>query len=263
MKRYARIYVQFLKQYLKTLLEYKEDFIYGILGFFLVQATSIIFISLIFNNVPTLSGWSFYEIIFIYGFSQIPRGIDHIFTDYLWIFSGRSIVRGEFDRYLLRPLNPLFQVIAERFQPDGFGELVVGFILVVYSAIKLSVNITPLWIIGFIIAVIGGTLIYTGVKLATASIAFWTKTSFRHVQMAYGLSDFSKYPISIYTGAIKFLLTFIIPFAFTGYYPGTYLLGKESFFMGVILTLIVGILSIIVSYRIWLKGVSSYESSGN
>ena len=27
MKRYARIYVQFLKQYLKTLLEYKEDFI--------------------------------------------------------------------------------------------------------------------------------------------------------------------------------------------------------------------------------------------
>ena len=48
MKRYARIYVQFLKQYLKTLLEYKEDFIYGILGFFLVQATSIIFISLIF-----------------------------------------------------------------------------------------------------------------------------------------------------------------------------------------------------------------------
>ena len=37
MKRYARIYVQFLKQYLKTLLEYKEDFIYGILGFFLVQ----------------------------------------------------------------------------------------------------------------------------------------------------------------------------------------------------------------------------------
>ena len=52
MKRYARIYVQFLKQYLKTLLEYKEDFIYGILGFFLVQATSIIFISLIFNGLP-------------------------------------------------------------------------------------------------------------------------------------------------------------------------------------------------------------------
>ena len=107
MKRYARIYVQFLKQYLKTLLEYKEDFIYGILGFFLVQATSIIFISLILSNIPSLSGWSFYEIIFIYGFSQIPRGIDHIFTDYLWIFSGRSIVRGEFDKIFINLYNPL------------------------------------------------------------------------------------------------------------------------------------------------------------
>ncbi|HHD2754080.1 TPA: ABC transporter permease [Clostridium perfringens] len=263
MKRYYRIYIQFLKQYLKTLMEYKEDFIYGIFGFFLVQATSLIFISLIFNNIPTLAGWSFYEIIFIYGFSQIPRGIDHIFTDYLWIFCWKSIVHGEFDRYLLRPLNPLFQVIAERFQPEGFGELIVGIILVIYSGIKLGVKVTPLWIIGFIIAVIGGTLIYTGVKLATASISFWTKTSFRHVQMAYGLSDFAKYPINIYPSAIKFLLTFLIPFAFTGYYPGTYLLGKEGFFIGIILTLIVGVATILVAYMIWLKGVSSYESAGN
>lgn len=263
MKRYARIYIQFLKQYLKTLLEYKEDFIYGILGFFLVQGTSIIFISLIFNNIPSLYGWSFYEILFIYGFSQIPRGIDHMFTDYLWIFSGRSIVKGEFDRYLLRPLNPLFQVIAERFQPDGLGEVVVGFILLIYSSIKLNLKITPLWILGFIIAIIGGIFIYTGVKLATASISFWTKTSFRHVQMAYGLSDFSKYPINIYPSLVKFVLTFLIPFAFTGYYPGTYLLGKEGFFKGVILTLLVGILSLCVAYSIWLKGISSYESSGN
>ncbi|MBY0755150.1 ABC transporter permease [Clostridium sardiniense] len=263
MKRYLKIYFKFLKQYIKTLMEYKEDFIYGMIGFFLIQGTSIIFINLIFDNIQSLKGWSFYEIIFIYGFSQIPRGIDHIFTDYLWIFSGNSIVRGEFDRYLLRPLNPLFQVIAERFQPEGFGELVVGFILVILSGIKLGVTITPILIIGFIIATIGGTLIYTGIKLAAASIAFWTKTSFRHVQMAYELSGFAKYPVTIYPNVIKNLLTFIIPFAFTGFYPGAYLLGKESFFFGVIMTLIVGVITITVAYFIWLKGISIYESAGN
>ncbi|WP_300347936.1 ABC transporter permease [Clostridium sp.] len=263
MKRYYKIYIQFLKQYIKTLVEYKEDFIYGLFGFILVQFTSLIFISLIFNNIPSLKGWSFYEIIFIYGFSQIPRGIDHIFTDYLWIFCRKSIIYGEFDRYLLRPLNPLFQVIAERFQPEGFGELLVGLILVIYSGIKLGVTITPIWIISFIISIIGGTLVYTGVKLATASISFWTKNSFGHVQVAYSLSDFAKYPITIYPGGIKGLLIFIIPFAFTGYYPASYLLGKLNFFMGVISTLIIGIITISVAYMIWLKGVSSYESAGN
>lgn len=263
MKRYFKIYIQFLKQYIKTLMEYKEDFIYGLVGFFLIQLTSLIFIGLVFNNIQSLKGWTFYEIIFIYGFSQIPRGIDHVFTDYLWIFSGNSIRTGEFDRYLLRPLNPLFQVIAQRFQPEGFGELIVGFLLIIYSGIKLQIEVTPVKIIGFIIAVIGGTLIYTAIKLAAASIAFWTKTSFRHLQIAYELSGFAKYPVTIYPGMVKNLLTFIVPFAFTGFYPGAYLLGKESFFVGVILTLVVGAVAICVAYLIWLKGLSIYESVGN
>lgn len=263
MKRYFKIYIQFLKQYIKILMEYKEDFIYGLIGFFLIQLTSLIFIGLVFNNIQSLKEWSFYEIIFIYGFSQIPRGIDHVFTDSLWIFSGYSIRTGDFDRYLLRPLNPLFQVIAQRFQPEGFGELIVGVVLIIYSGIKLQIKVTPIKIIGFIIAVIGGTLIYTAIKLAAASIAFWTKTSFRHLQIAYELGGFAKYPVTIYPGIVKKLLTFIVPFAFTGFYPGAYLLGKGSFLIGVILTLVVGVVAICVAYLIWLKGLSIYESVGN
>ena len=129
MKRYMKLYLKFLQQYIKTLIEYRADFILGLVGFVLVQFVGVIFIQLIFNSIPNLQGWSFYEILFIYGFAQIPRGIDHVFTDYLWIFSWKTIVQGEFDKYLVRPLNPLFQVIAERFQPDGFGEIIIGTIL--------------------------------------------------------------------------------------------------------------------------------------
>lgn len=263
MKRYFYVYKCFLKQYLKTLMEYRGDFLFGLFGFLLVQGTSLIFIGLIFNNIPALKGWSFDEILFIYGFSQIPRGIDHIFTDYLWLFSRVSIVKGEVDRYLLRPLNPLFQVIATRFQPDGFGELIIGFILVIYTGIKLDLKIDFMFVLGFIIAVIGGTLIYTAVKLITASIAFWIKDSFSCMRIGYELGGFAKYPVSIYPGGIKGILTFIVPFAFTGYYPAAYMLNKESFFYGVILTLIVGIVFIGIAYFVWIKGLSAYESSGN
>ena len=129
MKRYMKLYLKFLQQYIKTLIEYRADFILGLVGFVLVQFVGVIFIQLIFNSIPNLQGWSFYEILFIYGFAQIPRGIDHVFTDYLWIFSWKTIVQGEFDKYLVRPLNPLFQVISEKFQPDGFGEIIIGTIL--------------------------------------------------------------------------------------------------------------------------------------
>ena len=106
MKRYLKLYRKFLEQYIKTLIEYRADFILGLIGFLLVQGIGIIFISLVFKSIPNLKGWSFYEILFIYGFAQIPRGIDHVFTDQIWMLSGRIIVQGEFDRYLVRPLNP-------------------------------------------------------------------------------------------------------------------------------------------------------------
>lgn len=130
---------------------------------------------MVFNNIPSLNGWSFNEILFIYGFANLPRGIDHLLTDNLWLLSGRIIVRGDFDKYLLRPLNPLFFLCADRFQPDAFGELIVGTLLVVYSLSNLTISVGILEILGFILAILGGTVIYTSVKLLFASLAFWIK----------------------------------------------------------------------------------------
>lgn len=263
MKKYISLYGQFLQQFIKSIIEYKADFILGLVGFFVVQSTGIIFIYLIFDNIPYINGWSFYELLFIYGYFQIPRGIDHVFSDQLWIFSSTTIVEGTFDRYLLRPLNPIFQVISERFQPDGFGEIVIGILLLFFSVTKLNIAFNLMNFVIFIFTVICATLIYFSIKLVTASIAFWIKDSSSYMSMTYMLSDFSKYPISIYPGAVKFILTAIVPFAFTGYYPAAYLLGKTDFFHGVILTLIISIICICISYLVWNKGIDRYESSGS
>ena len=263
MVRYLKLYNKFLKQYIKTLMEYRADFLLGLIGFILVQGVGIVFIGLVFNSIPTLKGWSFYEILFIYGFAQIPRGIDHVFTDQLWIFSWKTIVQGEFDRYLVRPLNPLFQVIVERFQPDGFGEIIVGTMILVTSWSKLGLEITIGRMIALIFVILCASVIYTAIKLAVTSIAFWVKFAQSYLYMAYQLSTFVKYPITIYPAWIRGVLTFIIPFAFTGYFPAAYILGKGSFLLGVVLTFVVSFISIFIAYRIWLIGIKRYESSGN
>ena len=263
MVRYLKLYNKFLKQYIKTLMEYRADFLLGLIGFILVQGVGIVFIGLVFNSIPTLKGWSFYEILFIYGFAQIPRGIDHVFTDQLWIFSWKTIVQGEFDRYLVRPLNPLFQVIVERFQPDGFGEIIVGTMILVTSWSKLGLEITIGRMIALIFVILCASVIYTAIKLAVTSIAFWVKFAQSYLYMAYQLSTFVKYPITIYPVWIRGVLTFIIPFAFTGYFPAAYILGKGSFLLGVVLTFVVSFISILIAYRIWLIGIKRYESSGS
>lgn len=263
MRRYLKLYNQYLKQYIKSLIEYRADFVLGLIGFILVQLMGVVFVGLIFNNIPKLNGWSFYEVIFIYGLAQIPRGIDHVFTDNLWIFSSSIIVEGKFDKYLIRPLNPLFQLLAERFQPDGFGEIIIGVILLATSWVKLNISLTVPKFLLLLLTIIFSSLIYTSIKLAVASLAFWIKFAQSYLFMTYQLSSFTKYPINIYPKAISFLLTFVIPFGFTGYFPGAYFLGKESFWNGILMTYIVSITFIFLSYSIWLKGMKKYESSGS
>ena len=263
MTKYFRLYNQFLKQYIKSLIEYRADFVFGLVGFLFVQLTGVIFIQLIFSSIPSLDGWSFHEVLFIYGLAQIPRGIDHVFTDNLWILSGRIILQGGFDKYLLRPLNPLFHLLAERFQPDGFGEIIIGTILMIIAGRTLDLQWSVLSVLLLVSTIIFATLIYTAIKLAVASISFWIKFAQSYLYMTYQLSTFTKYPLSIYPKAIKFILTFIIPFAFTGYFPGAYFLGREGFFYGIFLTHIISVVSILLAYYIWTQGIKKYESSGS
>lgn len=262
-KRYLRLYRVLISQFLKTIMQSKADFLMGLFGFFFTQITGIAFLYLVFQQIPSLKGWTLDQLIFIYGFAQIPRGIDHLLTDNIWLVAWRLVLNGDFDRYMLRPMNIYFQVIAEKLQPDAIGELLVGTILVVMSLAKGIVIVDGLHILLFVVSVIAGAVIYTAVKLFFASLAFWVKTSGPFLQVAYELSNFAKYPIEIYAKGIRFLITWVIPFAFVAYLPASYFL-KESVSAGIIgIECLIAGLFWCIAYWTFCRGTRVYESSGN
>ena len=262
LKRYGRLYRVLISQFLKVVMQSKVDFLMGLLGFFLTQASGIIFLYLIFQQIPNLQGWTFDQLIFIYGFAQIPRGIDHLLTDNIWLVAWRIVVNGEFDRYMLRPMNVFFQVIAEKLQPDALGEILIGTMLVIISAQKGVVAITPVNIVLFIVSIFAGALIYTSIKLFFASFALWIKQSGPLLQVAYEMAEFAKYPSEIYHKGIQFIITWVIPFAFVAYLPASYFLGKGN-------AAVIGIECVIalvfwcVAYGLFNYGLKFYESAGN
>lgn len=241
----------------------RVDFFVGFLAFFLIQFGGLAFIALVFQQIPSLLGFGFYELLFIYGFANIPRGLDHMFTDYLWLLAGQVVVSGEFDRYLLRPLPPLFQIIAQRFQPDGIGEVAIGIALVGYAGLKLGLRWDIIRFGTFILMVLLAALIYTCIKLILASLAFWLKRSQSILFLFYSTSEFAKYPLEIYHKAIRTTMTFIIPFALTAYVPAAYFLDRIS---GQEALIKMGFMaSVLLFFGLWLfkRGSSIYESVGN
>jgi len=244
-------------------MEYRADFLTGALAFFLGQLFNLIFIYIIFNNIPQLEGWTVDQIVFIYGFSLIPRGIDHFYADNLWKVAYFLIRRGEFDKYLTRPIDSLHHVLMEGFEVDALGELITGIVLVVIASNRLSLVFTPLKIAGFMIAVVFGTLIYTGLKIIFAAVALWTKQSGSLLHMVYMTSDFAKYPVTIYNMLVKTIITYMIPFAFTAFYPAAWILTGEAALFSLGGTVLAGTALIVLGRLLWNRGLRAYESAGS
>ncbi|MBQ2744303.1 MAG: ABC-2 family transporter protein [Lachnospiraceae bacterium] len=263
MMRFFRLYKTFVVQQLKQLMEYRVDFLTGATSFLVGQITNIVFISIIFSQIPHLQGFDYYEIIFIYGFSLVPKGIDHLFTDNLWKVAWFIVRKGNFDKYLTRPINPLLHVIMETLQFDALGELLTGIVLMIIASIKLGINYRFGNVALMLLAFAFGTVIYAAIKIAGAALALWIKSSGSILQVFYMSSDFAKYPVTIYNSAVRNIITYIVPFAFTAYYPASYILrGNDPWFCFGVGTAIAAVL-LTLAILLWNRGLRAYESAGS
>lgn len=260
--RFFKIYGMFFRQYLKGLMEYRVDFLIGMFAFLMSQGAGLLFLYLIFQSVPSLSGFAVEEILLMYGIGLIPKGIDHLFFDNIWLLP-RAILQGQMDRYLLRPISPLYVFLIERFQPDAFGELVLGSVLTSVTIARLGLNMGIFQILGLIVVVLVGTFVFTSLKLLTASTSFWVKNSYPLMQITYNISDFTKYPLTIFPRAIRLLMTAVIPFALVSFYPALFLLGRMPFWEMFAALFLVTLLFSFFGLSVWKLGLKHYESTGS
>ena len=68
---YFNIYRKILAQDLKSKMSYRADFIISTIGMIFTNISGFISFWIIFKNFPSIKGWGYYEMLFLYGFSLI------------------------------------------------------------------------------------------------------------------------------------------------------------------------------------------------
>lgn len=260
--KYLRLYAEFVKQHLKITLEYKTDFLIGAFSTALTQFCGLFFIWVLFENVKQINGWTFYEITFIYGLLTLAKSLDMIFFDNLLDLGWEYIREGKFDIFMMRPISPLFQVLASRLQYDGLGLFLIGFLIVLKSVLALKLSFGIFGFLMLIVFIFNGTMILSAINLITSTAAFWTVNSHVVMESIASLQEFALYPITIYPKFISFLLTWIIPYAFASFYPANFFLNK-GFMVYSLFTPVIAIILWIIAIKIWKFGIKNYTSTGS
>jgi ABC-2 type transport system permease protein len=259
---YATLFIDYFKTYMKTRLTYRSDFWVEIISDFMFQAMNLLFILVVFQHTPLLDGWTRNEIILVYGYFMVPYGIFTTFFN-LWGFTEKYIVKGEMDRILTRPAYNLTQLLLENMDPASLFGSVTGFIIMVYAWVQLDFSIMWYDPFVFIVLVIGSTLIYGGIYTALTSISFYSDAPTGIMPLMYNINSYGRYPVTIYNKIIKILLTWILPFAFVGFYPAGYFIARDDLGKMALLTPIVGITFMAIGLILWNIGVRRYRGAGS
>ncbi len=259
---YPSLYWLFLKNRVKILMEYRMNFLIGATSTIMMQGAGLLAVWVIMSQIPDLNGWTLPQVLLIYGMITLSKSINHMFADNLWTL-GRDYVRsGQFDRFMVRPIDPLFHLLADRFCHDGIGNFLVGGVLVAVAAARLGIVWTPGIIVYFVVMVLSGGVIFIALNLMTCVSAFWIMDSVPVTRVVFEMHEFAKYPLSIYPRAIGLLLTWAIPFGFASYFPAARLMGIASPAWQAYGAPVVAAVLLAIALWVWRFGLRHYGSTG-
>lgn len=77
------------------------------------------------------------------------------------------------------------------------------------------------------------------------------------------VNDFAKYPVTIYNHTIRSIITYIIPFAFTAFYPAYYILTGDNPLFNIGMAVLLSSALMFLGVLVWHKGIKAYESAGS
>ncbi len=262
--RYVKLYFTCIKRSMMSRLEYKKDTIIALLSFLFSNACSLCSLFFILQAIPSLRGYTLAEVGFFYGFSMLPIALDHLFSDEFWLVAYRRVQLGDMDMHFLRPVPVMFQMFAETFQPEGFGEMILGVVMIIACGVNLHVNVTFGAIFVLVIGAIFGAIIITSFKVAFSALAFIFKRSGPLLQIIYGFTNYAKYPIAIYPKFIRIILIFILPFGLFVSLPiDTLLYGSYNPYLLSLGIVGAAVVFFALATLIWTRCEKHYESTGS
>ncbi len=260
---YSKIYVRCTSQYLKGRMQYRADFIISIIAMLFTNLANIFVFRVLFTSIPTLAGWNFNQIMFIYAIYLLSIAPFQLVFDNIW-FLRYSIANGSFIKYYLKPLNIMFYFMSERMDDKGFSQLGLGLVVLLYASSQLGLAWTPARILLLAVVLLGSSFVASSIMIIAGCTGFWMMSGSPAVlNLALRIRDFAPYPTSVFDGFFRLLFTFLIPIGFVAFYPAQLFLKPGDTPFLAYLSPLIGIGFFMLACLVWNKGVDTYAGTGS
>lgn len=255
------VYVRALAAQVRSVVEYPADLWVMASAGALWNVLQFAFIAVLFANVPTVAGWSFHEMLLLSGLLSMAGGSNALFFDGAWS-TGALVIKGEIDYRITRPAPVVIQVGSSHLGLQSFGELAIGFAMVLYGWIGAGIGAA--WIPVGLLVLVCAAVIQTSLVTALCAVNFWIKgqrSIFAFLMIELQGSAMSL-PLGIFPAAVKLVTLFVVPVAFINFVPVAVLTGHMTAWW-LIGTPLTAAATVALAAGVYRLGLRSYDSAGH
>jgi len=257
-----RLYMKYFAINLKAQMQYKATFILNILGRIVVAFATVVCVWVMFSRFNSVDGFSLSQVLLCTAVTLMAFSIAEVFARGFDIFP-RLLGNGQFDRFLVRPRNVIFQVLASQMEFARLGILIQAIAVFCYAIPNSGVVWTGDKVFTLALMILCGAVLFFCLFLIYASLTFFTVEGLEFMNiLTHGGREFGRYPYSVYgRGVLKFL-TYIVPLALIQYYPLLYLLDIETSML-YMFTPVFSLMFMLPSFVLFRVGLRRYKSTGS
>lgn len=262
-RKHARLLIRYWVITFKEFKEFTWDVWLSVVQFVLYMSRSLVFWWAVSGAVGAFGGWTMPELALFTAVSYFP-GLHELF----WNFWNRAsfsdkVLRGDLDRYLARPVHPLFALAAEDVHLAQFLKYFVPSLTMALVFIaKYHLPVTAGSFVGGYLLMSAGKLVLTMMRATVSMVAFKHGDVSGLQSLLFQFAALGSYPVTAFPQALRFFLGYVLPAALTATYPTLCMLGKAG---GLRLFETAGCLCVIwvvMMLRAWTATVREYDSPG-
>jgi ABC-2 type transport system permease protein len=262
--RYLNLIPSFIAISFQEETAYRANFSISLLHSLLVLATGLLSLGIVYNQVDNLHGWDFVSAQMVLGvFLTVSALRGLVLGPSLDSLAGMDgeVWRGAFDFTLLRPLHTQFLVSVRRWRLFALFDLLLGLLVLGTAVVRAEGPVAAMQLVTFVLALSGGLLVLYAVLLAAASLVFWLP-GFMIGWVFDAVFQMARYPVGVYPGWLRLVLTWVVPVAIITTVPATALAGELQ--PGLLMASLVFAISLVAGASLLFRaGLRRYASASS
>ncbi len=262
--RYLKLIKLFFTTSTQAEAAYSLNFFIHLLNSVLSLLTGGLSLIVIFNQVESIKGWDLPAALALLGVYLLLGALRSLFiSPSLESVAGMDgeVWTGKFDFTLLRPVGKQFLVSFRKWRIFSLFDLVMALAVLGYAIHLMGMSLSFGAVVSFIITLIASiTLLYSSLLLFSAMVFY--NPGFLFTWVINDLFQLARYPVGLYPGWLRLILTWVIPVGLMTTVPAQALAGDLSP-VTLAVTVLFSLAVLILASILFRRGLRKYVSASS